>query len=330
MTTIRILLTGGTGFFGKALLRHWINMTNEGQLVAEVTVLSRDPDHFAERHPLLAAHRYLRLVKGDICDRSSLPHGQAFTHVLHAATDSTIGPQLTPQQRFDQIVDGTRNLLDLAVACGASRFLLTSSGGVYGSQPPDMMRIPEHCHTMPDPLDPTQSYSIGKRIAEHLCALYVQRYALPVVVARCFSFVGPDLPLDVHFAIGNFIRDALWRTSIQVNGDGSPVRSYLDQSDLAQWLWALMMRATPAQAYNVGSNQPISIADLAYMVRDLVAPSKSVHILGNASGDQRRNLYVPDIQKIQNELGVQVRIPLSESIIRTAAAARSRASQNGV
>lgn len=330
MTTIRILLTGGTGFFGKALLRHWINMAREGQIEAKVTVLSRDPDRFAEQHPSLVAQRWLRLVKGDICDRDSLPHGQAFTHVLHAATDSTTGPQLTPQQRFDQIVDGTRNLLDLAVACGAGRFLLTSSGGVYGTQPPDMMRIPEHCHTMPDPLDPTQAYSVGKRVAEHLCALYMQAHRLPVVVARCFAFVGPDLPLDVHFAIGNFIRDALWGNSIQVNGDGSPVRSYLDQSDLAQWLWELLMRATPAQAYNVGSDQPIAIADLAYMVRDLVAPSKSVHILGNASGDQRRNLYVPDIQKIQSELGVQVRIPLSESIIQTAAAARSRGSQHGV
>ncbi|CAN1551015.1 WcaG Nucleoside-diphosphate-sugar epimerases [Burkholderiaceae bacterium] len=313
-----LLLTGGTGFFGKALLRHWADRERRGQVIPKVTLLSRDPNRFAEQHPSLVAHGWLHLVKGDVRDPASLPHGQAFTHVLHAATDSTTGPQLTPLQRLDQIVDGTRNLLDLAVTSGASRFLLTSSGGVYGAQPPDMEQIPEHCHTIPDPLNPVQAYSIGKRMAEHLCALYMQTHGLPIVVARCFAFVGPDLPLNVHFAIGNFIRDAIQAESITVQGDGSPLRSYMDQRDLAHWLLVLLSRGRAGQAYNVGSDHSVSIRDLAYTVRDLLAPGKQVHVLGVPDPVIARNRYIPSIVKARQELGLDISVSLENAIRFTA------------
>ena len=138
---MKVLLTGGTGFLGKALLRH---ICAEGQRASsEFTVLSRNPDKFFAECPEFRGHSLITFLKGDIQQRDSLPWGHSFTHVLHAATDSTIGPSLTPLQRYDQIVDGTRNILDLAVATGARRFLLTSSGAIYGPQPADLAAIPE-------------------------------------------------------------------------------------------------------------------------------------------------------------------------------------------
>lgn len=315
----RIFLTGGTGFFGKALLRYWAQHQSLGDAMPQVTLLSRDPDRFAKQHPQLANHAWLQLIHGDICDAKSLPSGEKFSHVLHAAADSTSGPLLTPQQRFDQIVDGTRNLLDYAIACGAQRFLLTSSGGVYGVQPAQFERVPEDCNTLPDPLSPNNAYSIAKRMAEHLCALYTHTHGIETVIARCFAFVGPDLPLDVHFAIGNFIRDALHADCIKVQGDGSPLRSYLDQRDLAHWLNTLLLRGTSGQAYNVGSDQAISIRELAYCVRDLIAPHKGVEVLGNTTRDAQRNRYIPSIDKARAELGLDVQIKL-EDAIRFAAA----------
>lgn len=316
----RILLTGGTGFFGRALLRHWGEQERQGHAIPHVTLLSRNPQRFASQFPALVARRWLRMVQGDICAAASLPRDAAFTHVLHAAADSTTGPLLSPQERFDQIVQGTRNVLDLAVRCGAQGFLLTSSGGVYGAQPPDMAQIPEHCHTLPDPLNAAHAYSIGKRMAEHLCALYMQAHGLPTVVARCFAFVGPDLPLDVHFAIGNFIRDALQAESITVQGDGSPLRSYLDQRDLAHWLLTLLFHGQAGQAYNVGSDHAIRIRDLAHTVRDVIAPHKPVHILQKADESSARNRYIPCIAKVREELGLKVTISL-EDAIRFAASA---------
>lgn len=158
---------------------------------------------------------------------------------------------------------------------------------------------------------------MGKRIAEHLCALYAEAHPIEFVVARCFAFVGPDLPLDAHFAIGNFIRDALTADVITVRGDGSPLRSYLYQSDLAHWLLALLQYGRHGQAYNVGSDETHSIADVAYLVRNLLAPDKPVQFLGEIDNAATRSIYVPDIRKVQEELGLKVAVPLAEAIQRT-------------
>lgn len=310
-----ILLTGGTGFFGKTLLRHWVNQEQLGIRVPSVTLISRDPERFSRRHSLLVMHPWLQMVKADICDFGSLPRHISFTHVLHAAADSTVGPTLSHQERFDQIVSGTRNMLDLAVACGATKFLLTSSGGAYGPQPAEMKTIPENYNGMPDPLVPSNTYSVAKRQAEHLCALYGKLNSIETVIARCFAFVGEDLPKDAHFAIGNFIRDAQERSEITVNGNGSPLRSYMYQSDLAHWLLTLLQFGKAGNAYNVGSDEVISIVDAAHLVRDILAPEKKVHIKGAPLADNAdRNRYVPDISKAKLELGLEVTIPLAQAI----------------
>jgi UDP-glucuronate decarboxylase len=307
-------VTGGTGFFGKALLRHWASDLGAQDKPIQLTLLSRSQNNFKSANPDLSAFEGVLFHAGDITSPDTLPAGTSFDAIMHAATDSTYGAALSPLTRYEQIVDGTRHLLDFAVASGAKRFLLTSSGSVYGPQPSHMERIPENYTGMPDPMQASNAYSVGKRAAEHLCALYADKYGLDIIVARCFAFVGQDLPLDVHFAIGNFIRDALWAEEIVVNGDGSPLRSYLDQRDLANWLTKLLHFGRPGEAYNVGSGTAISIADLAHLVRDIVSPSKPVRILGKPVDNAVRNRYVPDVNKIKNELGLVATYSLEQSI----------------
>lgn len=310
---MNLLLTGGTGFFGKALLRHW----QDAPAVPHVTVVSRNPKVFLAQHPEFADLPWLSFHKGDILAPASLPATASFTHLLHAATDSTLGPRLTPLQRYVQIVDGTRNLLDYAAIHGIPRFLLASSGGVYGAQPQDMAQIPEDYHGMPDPLSAQNAYSIAKRCAEHLCALYAQQHGIQTVVARCFAFVGRDLPLDVHFAIGNFIRDALNHPRITVSGDGTPIRTYMDQRDLAHWLDVLLRNGRAGHAYNVGSDAAVTIAELAHRVRDLLAPGKPVHISGIAKAGGSINRYVPSISKVRLEFGLTLRYTLQDAVLET-------------
>jgi UDP-glucuronate decarboxylase len=293
---MRLLLTGGTGFFGKALLRHWSAQATQGMAPADVTLLSRAPGKFLERFPEFRQQAWLRFHAGDILLADTLPAAETFTHILHAAADSTFGPRLAPLERYDQIVDGTRNVLDHAVKRGIPRVLFISSGGVYGPQPPDVARIPESWNGMPDPLIPEHAYSVAKRCAEHLCALY----------------------RDGH---------ALHSDRILVNGDGSPIRSYMDQRDLAAWLIALLENGQAGQAYNVGSDREISIRELAYLVRDVLSPGKPVVIAGQPGAANFRNRYVPSVDKAIRELGLGFGYTLRESLSEAARPAASGASR---
>ncbi|SAL64608.1 NAD-dependent epimerase/dehydratase family protein [Caballeronia telluris] len=324
-----ILFSGGTGFFGKAVLRYLIAHEREaGALLARrVVVLSRAPDLFLRRHPEFAGLPWLSFHRGDIEVPDSLPRDAGFTHILHAAADSTHVADLRPLQRFEQITQGTKNLLQYAADHGVRRFLLTSSGGVYGPQPASMNAIPERYHGMPDPLDVAGTYGVGKRQAEHLCALYGERFGMECVIARCFAFVGEDLPLDVHFAIGNFIADALWRDEIVVKGDGTPVRSYMDQTELARWLLVMLREGKAGHAYNVGSPEAMTLGDAAHRIATLLSPGKPVRILAKPDADNAtRNRYVPDVLRAATELDLHNEIDFDQAILRAGGIIGRRAS----
>jgi dTDP-glucose 4,6-dehydratase len=313
---MHLFVTGGTGFFGKALLRHWSADSEPLLTGTRFTILSRDPARFLAEHGKLLAGMDVRLVAGDIQRSDTLPEAD-YTHVLHAATDSTTGLAITPLQRFDQIVGGTRNVLDLALRCGKPRVLLTSSGGVYGCISQFPGGVPESYTGMSDTLDPQNAYSVAKRQAEHLCALYLHEYGLQSVVARCFAFVGEDLPLGAHFAIGNFIRDALVGEDIVIQGDGTPVRSFMDQRDLACWLTTLLLRGEIGQAYNIGSGEAITIRGLAERVATLTPGRRpKIRIMNRVSEGQaaRRNFYLPDVSRARDELGLRAKIGLDDAI----------------
>lgn len=302
----RLFMTGGTGFFGRWLTETFLWANQNLELGAELVVLSRRRQAHA---PGLTFHT------GDVTS-FDFPRGQ-FSHVIHAATPADRAQQTSKLALLDTIVVGTRRTLDFARSCGAHKFLLTSSGAVYGPPPPCVSHIPEACHCGPEPLDPISSYGEGKRLAEHLCALYMHEYGIAAKIARGFAFVGPYLPLDGHFAIGNFIRDALRGGPIVVAGDGAPMRSYLYAADLAIWLWTILFRGKPCRAYNIGSDDAVSIATTAQIVAGVLAPHAKVSIAQPASPDQPPHIYVPCIVRARRELGLNVWIGLDEAVRRT-------------
>lgn len=317
-----LLVTGGTGFFGRWVLGLLAQARADLGIELTATVLSRDPAAFAARHPGLAAKGFLHLVGGDVRDFAA--PNRRFTHVLHAATDTSTAADRDPDTLVSCIVDGTRRVLDIAAQAGAQRLLYVSSGAVYGRQPAGLAAIPENHAGACDPLDPRSAYGEAKRLAEHLCASRAARGGPEAVIARCFAFVGPGLPLDGHFAIGNFVRDALARRPIVVAGDGTPMRSYLYAGDLAAWLVALLVRGRSEAAYNIGSDEGLSIADLARRVAKLI-PGQGVEIRGVPEPGTPRSRYLPDIGRARWELGLDVWTPLDAAILATAADARRRA-----
>jgi dTDP-glucose 4,6-dehydratase len=257
----------------------------------------------------------ITLVTGDVRD-FTYPRDD-FPYVIHAATESSARQK--PQEMTETILRGTERVLEFAAAHGTRKFLFISSGAVYGSQPASVSHLDENYAPVPDTLDRASEYAQGKRAAESMCAAYSNKYGIECKIARGFAFVGPHLPLDAHFAVGNFIRDAMRGTEIEVNGDGTAKRSYMYAADLAIWLWTILLRAPANQVFNVGSDQAISILELAHAVAAAIGSPATVRVAQKAVAGAEVQQYVPSTSKAQRELGLTCEVALEDAIRRTAA-----------
>jgi dTDP-glucose 4,6-dehydratase len=296
----RLFITGGTGFFGKSMLDYRLRHPEWIWANAEFVVLSRSPEKFIEDFPVLANQRGVSFWAGDIRD-FSFPQGR-FDAVIHAATSAAT--PIANDEMVSVIVDGTRHVLDFARSSGCRNVLFTSSGAVYGSRT-SPAREDDACN-------PTTAYGKGKLAAEKM----LLESGLDVKIARCFAFVGPYLNRKTHYAIGNFIQDCLDGRDIAVKGDGTPQRSYLYSDDLVEWLFAILEFGRRMRIYNVGSNEAMSIRDLAETVRDVLRPDAHVVVL-----DQPRSLasvYVPDTSRAMSEMGLRASRGIREAIMLSA------------
>ena len=309
----RLFLTGGTGFFGAWLLETLCAANDALELEAQATILTRDAAKFKTKMPHLAARADLRFQEGDVRD-FRFPDGN-FSHILHGATaTSAAAGNEASRAMFETVVEGTRHVCAFAQKSGARRMLMISSGAIYGVQPPEISHLGETYNGAPDTLDIRAAYGNGKRAAEFECALWAQA-GVEIAVARCFAFIGPHLPLDAHFAAGNFLRDALRDETIRVGGDGTPLRSYLHAADLAAWLWTVLVRGRNGRAYNVGSDEAVSVAELAR--RCAALSGSTVEIARAPDEGVLPARYVPDVSRARDELGLDVRIGLDEALRRT-------------
>lgn len=303
-----IFITGGTGFFGRWLLASLCHANNRLNLHLRITVLSRDPESFRLREPRIATAANIVWLQRDIRELHNI--GEAPTWIIHAAT--TASAQLNrdnPVEMHDTIVRGMENVLQLCTPDQTQGLLMTSSGAVNGPQPPalDLMgeedMQPAHCLT--------SAYARGKLEAESMAS----DSGFPVKIARGFAFVGPHMSFDTHFAAGNFIRDALAGGPILINGDGTPLRSYLYAGDLVVWLLKILLDGKSAHPYNVGSDIPVSIEQLARLIGEL-AGNNNIVIQGEPGGRPPER-YVPSIERARAELNLDVWTALPDALQRT-------------
>lgn len=309
-----IFVTGGTGFFGMWLVESFLHINRRLSLDASICLLTRDMEAYKQKAPHLVADPSLSVLQGDV--RSfTFPEGETFEYMIHAGTTSSA--PVPPVEMFSTIVDGTRRVLDFARTCGTKKFLFVSSGAVYGPQPEEMTHISEDYLGGPVITSPSSAYGEGKRAAELLCAMH-STPEFECKIARCFAFVGPHLPIDAHFAIGNFIRDAIYGRDILVKGDGSSIRSYQYAADLAIFLWAILFSGERNRAYNVGSEKSTSIRALAESVIKSLSSEANVVLERVLELHHNANRYVPSTSRICNELGVTNHCMLNESIQKTA------------
>jgi nucleoside-diphosphate-sugar epimerase len=311
-----IFITGGTGFFGKWLLESFLWANDRLNLKSHSTILTRSPDSFRDRVPHLAEHKSVTLLQGDV-GTFDLRIGK-FNHIIHAATYAqSFSAPLNALDMFTENVQGTYHVLDFAETCQAKKLLFTSSGAVYGKQPAEIAHVSEDYSGAPDTTAIRTAYGQSKRASEFLCVAAAQS-GLQAKIARCFTFAGPHLSLDTNYAIGNFIRDALNGNDINIQGDGTPYRSYLYAADLAIWLWTILFRGEPARPYNVGSDADLTVAQLAVEITRNLGPQLEVRIMKEPALNEPPQRYTPCIKRAKDELDLDVYIELPEAILRMA------------
>ena len=193
-----ILLTGGTGFFGRWLLESLVRAQAREAFDLNVVVLTRDIAAFHAKAPHLAASRHVHLHEGDV--RTFFSPRFDFAYVIHgaatSATETFDGED--PLTKFETAFDGARRVLDAAVGSGKPRVLMLGSGSVYGGLPQALGAVAETYPGAPMTLDTGAGLGHGKRAAEFLCACYADRHDLSVTIAGGFSFGGAYLPRDIH------------------------------------------------------------------------------------------------------------------------------------
>jgi nucleoside-diphosphate-sugar epimerase len=312
----RLFITGGTGFFGKWLLETFLAANRKFALNASIVVLSRNPPIFAGKAPHLAHDPAVTMIEGDV-RAFTLPEGN-FTHVIHGAVDASLKLiQEQPLLIFDTLIQGARRVLDFSAARGVKKTLMISSGAVYGRQPPAISRLTEEYRGAPDFSDHYAVYAGALRAVEALCPPYCAHSDMRIKIARGFAFVGPHLPLDMHFAVGNFILNALSGGEIRVESDGTPRRSYLYAADLAIWLWTILLRGANLRAYNVGSENARSLAEIAALVAQCSGISPQIVVARTPDHSKPPDIYVPSTNRAQTELNLKETIMLPEAIQRT-------------
>ena len=279
--------------------------------------MARSASHLRVTHPALVTPRpgcTLELLDADIARVDTLPEAR---FVIHAAASADASRYLAaPVAERDNILGAASNYARLAARFHrTSRVVFCSSGAVYGQQPSTLDALPESFAALPIDAMPEakRPYAAAKRDTEAIFQT-LGAAGLAVSIARCFAFVGPHLPRDRHFAIGNFLEDALQGRPVRVLATHPVWRSYQHADDLVRWLMTICAAASPAcPTFNVGSGDAYLVGDVARRVAQAAGVEAEVPALIDAPVDR----YVPSVARAREQLGLRCELSLDEAIAAT-------------
>jgi dTDP-glucose 4,6-dehydratase len=309
---LRILITGGAGFIGSAVVRHLVQHTDCQILNVDKLTYAASPEALAsvEGNP-----RY-RFLKADICDGRAM--AEAFSGfqpdgVMHLAAESHVDRSIdNPAQFITTNVVGTCTLLESACAYwrdlapdrrAAFRFHHVSTDEVFGSLEPADPAFHEET-----PYRPNSPYSASKASSDHLVRAWHHTFGLPTVMSNCSNNYGPyQFPEKL---IPLMVLNALQGKKLPVYGQGLNVRDWLFVDDHARALWLVLSRGRPGHCYNVGGNNEVRNIDVVHAICDLldeIVPANSgprralVSYVTDRPGHDAR--YAIDASKISADLG---------------------------
>ena len=272
----RVLITGGAGFIGSHLVRHFADQ-------AQVTVLDDLRSGYAHNLDGVAC----RFVRGSILDAHALREAMADAEeVYHLAAMISVPESVAkPAECAELNTEGTRRVLDAAVAAGARKVVLASSAAIYGDNP----TVPKLESMTPEPKSP---YAETKLAGEHLLEAYRQTHGLGTTSLRFFNVFGPrqDPRSAYAAAVPIFIAKALRDEPIGIHGDGGQTRDFVHVTDIVGALAYAGASADMAGTYNVGYGRSQSILELAQEILRLTGSKSAIEHLAPRAGDVRHSL----------------------------------------
>lgn len=307
----RCLVTGGAGFIGGYVVRHLLDQGHE------VTVIDNLSTGRSENLREVAEHPRFTLRVGSITDPvllAEVMQGQDCVYHLAAA----VGVKLVaddPVRTIETNIYPTELLLRLAAQKG-QKFFLASTSEVYGKNEKERWVEEDDLQFGPTS-KPRWAYGCSKAIDEFLALAYHQKFGLPVVIGRFFNVVGPRQVGNYGMVIPRFVEAALSGRPLTVYDDGEQVRCFAHVAEVVRCVVGLMERDDlPHRLYNIGSDEPVSIRQLAERVIELVDPALSIEYVpyreayGHDFEDVRRR--VPIIDRLQETLGFKPQTPLDD------------------
>ena len=286
-----ILITGGAGNIGGSLARKLA--TNQDW---QVIVADNLGTGSISKMPSLNLPNF-RFIKADINrydEISAIMLAHKVNFVFHYAAVVGVSRTLENPVSVLRDIDGIKNIFELSKNTGVERVCYASSSEVYG----EPVSIPQHEETTP--LNSRLPYAVVKNVGESFCKSYQKEYGLPYTIFRFFNTYGPLQSED--FVLPRFLHAALHHKPIQVYGDGSQTRTfcYIDDN-LATTVAAMSNDDTINETINIGSEEEISVLDLAKLIIELTnSKSSIIHLPPLAEGDMSRRF--PDISKMKSIL----------------------------
>lgn len=307
-------ITGANGLFGTWIISYLIFLKDNKLANPKISILLRSK--YSMKNPIL--NKVDEIFYGDI--RTFKFPNKCYDFLIHLSSPSAVDTfnGMKDIEKIDQLYLGTKNILNFVKKSIKIKVLMTSSGALFGGINKNNQKIAENLNIAPLTTDNSTGLSLGKRIAETLFTLFCKENKVNFNIARCFSFIGPGLATDLHYAVGNFIQNAVDNKKIIINGDGSPVRSYLYLGDMVYWIMYILIKGDKNIVFNIGSEKEISIKDLALLVKKIVNPSLKIDILNKTNksiGNATNLFYVPDTKLINTQLSVKELYSLEESIM---------------
>jgi len=313
-----ILVTGVSGFFGRWVVEALVWMRQICGVPIKIHLLVRDAARYLTETPC-ARTDGVHVISGDM--QAAITTQAKFRHIIHLAS-----PLIRPHDpssfhaHMRIAARGMDQILELARVAENCTVLFTSSGAVYG----DYLgaageRRPYEENFTGEPtnfLSEKLIYGQTKRYLELLLLTSGVRYGFSTRIARCFSFVGPYLPLDSNYAIGNFMRNALERRSIVIQGDGKVRRSYMYAADMVVALLAILLDGRNGTAYNVGASQSYSLLEVARFVA-AQAPGCTVEVLNRTLSVGAGAEYVPELVLFERDFAGLPAHSLEQAIAKT-------------